>query len=113
MPDVFHQSPILNSPYEVPTRHWVLDEGRQPTDAIGKGRREVSFISPFPKPRKAGGEVQDQFAFDAQSQALGADDQQYELTALVDSLRQELAGWRALPEAQWRVTPETARLLKR
>ncbi|MYF52069.1 MAG: restriction endonuclease [Gammaproteobacteria bacterium] len=112
MPDAFHQSPILNSPYEVPTRHWVLDEGRQPTDAIGKGRREVSFISPIPKPRKAGGKVQDQFAFDAQSQALDADDQQYELTALIDSLRQELTAWRGLPEAQWRVTPETARLLK-
>ena len=111
MPDTFHHSPILNSPYEVPARHWVLDEG-QPTDTIGKGRREVSFISPIPKPRKAGRKEQDQFAFDAQSQALGADGQQYDLTALIGSLRQELTAWRALPEAQWRVTPETARLLK-
>ena len=112
MSDAFHQSPILNSPYEVPARHWELDEGRQPTDRIGKGRRKVSFISPIPKPRKAGRDEQDQFAFDARSQTLGADDQQYDLTALIDSLRQELTAWRALPEAQWRVTPETARLLK-
>ena len=111
MPDAFHQSPILNSPYEVPARHWVLDEG-QPTDSVGEGRRKVSFISPIPKPRKAGHNEQDQFAFDAESQKLGTDAQQYDLTALIDGLRQELAEWRALPEEQWRVTPETARLLK-
>ena len=112
MTDAFHQSPILNSPYEVPARHWVLDEKRQPTGTVGEGRRKVSFISPIPKPRKAGRKEQDQFAFDAQGQRLGADGQQYDLTALIDSLRQELVAWRELPEAQWRVTPETARLLR-
>ena len=112
MSDAFHQSPILNSPYEVPARHWVLDEGRQPTDTIEKGRREMSFISPIPKPRKAGRKEQEQFAFDAESRALGKDGQQYDLNDLIDSLRRELAAWRVLPEAQWRVTPETARLLK-
>ena len=111
MPDAFHQSPILNSPYEVPARHWVLDEGRQPTDTVGEGRRKVSFISPIPMARKAGGK-QTQLALDAESEALETDQQQYELIALIDSLRQELADWRALPEGQWRVTPETARLLK-
>ncbi|MCY4212141.1 MAG: DEAD/DEAH box helicase family protein [Gammaproteobacteria bacterium] len=111
MPDAFHQSPILNSPYEVPARHWVLDEGRQPTDAIGPERRKVSFISPIPKARKAGGK-QAQLALDAESEALETREQQYQLIALIDSLRQELAQWRALPEARWRVTPETARLLK-
>ena len=49
----FHRNPILNSPYEVPARHWVLDESRQPTDKIDESRRRVSFISPIPKPRKA------------------------------------------------------------
>ena len=111
MPNAFHQSPILNSPYEVPARHWVLDEGRQPTDTVGEGRRKVSFISPIPTARKAGGK-QAQLALDAESEALETDQQQYQLIALIDSLRQELAKWRALPEGQWRVTPETARLLK-
>ena len=111
MPDAFHQSPVLNSPYEVPARHWVLDEGRQPTDAVGEGRREVSFISPIPKAKKAGGK-QAQLALDAESEALETREQQYQLIALIDSLRRELANWRALPEGQWRVTPETARLLK-
>ena len=107
----FHESPILNSPYEVPSRHWVLDEGRQPTDTIGEGRRPVSFISPIPRPRKAG-RGQRRLGFDVASEALEAEDQQYELTALIDGLRREIARWRALPETQWRVTPETARLLK-
>ena len=107
----FHESPILNSPYEAPSRHWLLDEDRQPTETIGEGRRPVSFISPIPRPRKAGRE-QRQLGFDVASDALETEDQQYELTALIDGLRREIARWRALPEAQWRVTPETARLLK-
>ena len=107
----FHESPILNSPYEAPSRHWLLDEERQPTDAIGEGRRPVSFISPIPRPRKAG-RGQRQLGFDVASDALEKEGQQYELTALIDGLRREIARWRALPEAQWRVTPETARLLK-
>ena len=107
----FHESPILNSPYESPSRHWVLDEDRQPTDTIGEGRRPVSFISPIPRPRKPG-RGQRQLGFDVASDALETEGQQYELTALIDGLRREIARWRALPEAQWRVTPETARLLK-
>ena len=30
----FNQSPILNSPYERPTRHWELDEQNRPTSRI-------------------------------------------------------------------------------
>ena len=108
----FHLNPILNSPYDEPKRHWILDEGRQPTDMIGDGRREVSFISPIPKPRKAGRATQKQLALDAESAALETANQQYELTVLIGGLRRELAEWRALPESHWRVTPETARLLK-
>ena len=75
----FHESPILNSPYEAPSRHWLLDEDRQPTETIGEGRRPVSFISPIPRPRKAGRE-QRQLGFDVASDALETEDQQYELT---------------------------------
>lgn len=75
MPDAFHQSPILNSPYEVPARHWVLDEGR----------RKISFISPTPTARKAGGK-QARLALDAESEALDTGQQQYQLIVLIDSL---------------------------
>jgi type III restriction enzyme len=107
----FHRSPILNSPYEVPRRHWVLDESRQPTDKIDESRRRFSFITPIPKARKAG-RGQDELALSAEAEVLATAGQQYELAAMIDSLRQELAAWRALPENRWRVTPETARLLK-
>ncbi len=110
--DAFHRSPILNSPYAVPARHWVLDESRQPTQEIAESRRKVSFITPIPKPRKTGRKKQGVIGFDEKSQALSDASQQYELGALIDALRQEVAEWRALPERQWRVTPETARLLK-
>ena len=111
-PATFHENPILNSPYEAPARHWVLDADRQPTSTIGDGRRKVSFVSPIPKPRKAGSKTQAQLALEMQRQPLDTDDQQYELTVLIDSLRQEIAAWRTRPEASWGVTPETARLLK-
>ena len=111
-PTTFHENPILNSPYEAPARHWVLDEDRQPTSTIGDGRRKVSFVSPIPKPRKAGSKTQAQLALDMQRQPLDTADQQYELTVLIDSLRREITAWRDEPEARWGVTPETARLLK-
>lgn len=45
----FHRNPILNSPYEVPARHWVLDESRRATMRLGKHRRGVpsSFLQRF------------------------------------------------------------------
>ncbi len=109
----FHRSPILNSPYELPGRHWVLDESRQPTERIGEGRRPVSFISPIPTARKTGRKAQRRLTLDEDIEALETPDgQQYELTKLIGGLRREIAAWRTLPESQWRVTPETARLLK-
>ena len=46
MSNHFFDQPILNSPYEIPTRHWELDPLGQPTQRIatsggerGRGRR--------------------------------------------------------------------------
>ena len=50
--------------------------------------------------------------FDAGAASLSAGGQQYDLTEIIDSVRRAVDQWRALPEAQWRVTPETARLLR-
>ena len=52
MDDRFFSEPILNSPYEYPSRHWELDEDGQPTQQIVEGRRKVSFITPIPKTKK-------------------------------------------------------------
>ena len=108
----FFESPVLNSPYEYPSRHWELDGSGQPTNRILPERRRVSFITPIPKPKKrrAG---QREIVFDKAAQALGTDKQQYDLTALISGLRQRVDRWRELPDPNsWHVTPETARLLK-
>jgi type III restriction enzyme len=37
MSDAFFNAPILNSPYEPPTRHWELDAAGQPTRRVKGG----------------------------------------------------------------------------
>ena len=108
----FFEQPILNSPYEYPSRHWELDASGQPTNRILPERRKVEFITPIPKPKKHKG-VQREMVFDAAAQALETETQQYDLTALISGVRQRVDRWRELPEPNsWRVTPETARLLR-
>ena len=51
----FFDHPILNSPYECPSKHWELDPDGQPTQQVFSGRREAKFVTPIPKPRKRTG----------------------------------------------------------
>ncbi len=112
MSENFYEQPIRNSPYECPSEHWELDENRSPTNEIRKQRRSVSFVTPIPKPKKLKN-VQRKMVFDQESKGLETEDQQYDLTALINELRQRIAVWRALPDPKdWLVTPETARLLQ-
>ena len=112
MADQFFEHPILNSPYYCPTRHWELDDQGQPTQRIVESRRRVDFITPIPKPRKRGASKrQQQIVFD-EGRGLSTEDQQYDVTAMVNEIRRHVDGWRSLPNPNdWRVTPETARLL--
>lgn len=113
MNNQFFEQPILNSPYDYPSRHWELDATGQPTQQIADLRRGADFITPIPKPRKQKG-AGDQAAliFD-EGKGLSTEDQQYSHTAIINAVRQEVDAWRRLPDpAQWRVTPETARLLQ-
>jgi len=108
----FFERPILNSPYECPSEHWELDENKQPTNRTLKQRRSVAFITPIPAPRKQK-QTQREIVFDQESQALETASQQYALAVLINELRQRIADWRALTNPRdWRVTPETARLLQ-
>ena len=101
--------PILNSPYEYPGRHWELDESRQPTNRILDRRRSVSLITPIPAARKQRG--QRRLVFDKAAEKLDTDGQQYDPTPIINDLRRRVDDWRELPASQWKVTPETARLL--
>ncbi len=108
----FFEQPILNSPYEYPSRHWELDASGQPTNTILRERRKVAFISAIPTVKKRRG-GQREMVFDETAQALGSEAQQYDLTALIGGVRQRVDRWRELPDpGSWQVTPETARLLR-
>lgn len=113
MSEQFFERPILNSPYNYPSRHWELDSTGQPTQKVVDSRRRADFITPIPKPRKRKGESGDQasLVFD-EGKGLSTDDQQYDHTAIINAVRQEVDAWRRLPASQWKVTPETARLLQ-
>src|SRR6266498_4928736 len=113
MTNPFFDHPILNSPYAYPARHWELDDQGQPTQQIIESRRRAEFITPIPKPRKRkGSDAQQQLVFD-EGKGLSTPDQQYDHTAIINAVRQQVDQWRRLPHPNhWQVTPETARLLQ-
>ena len=104
----FFEQPVLNSPYEYPSRHWELDPDGQPTERVVSERRQVAFVSAIPKTKRP----QREMVFDAGARGLGDEARQYDRTALISGVRRFVDRWRERPETGWRVTPETARLLK-
>ena len=113
MADSFFTQPIINSPYEYPTRHWELDAEGQPTHQLIDRRRRAEFVTPIPKARKrkAPG-TQDALEFGDRT-GVATKAQQYDPTPIINELRSHVDRWRALPSpGDWQVTPETARLLR-
>lgn len=110
MSNHFFERPILNSPYAYPSKHWELDGDGQPTQQVVEARRRAEFITPIPSPRRQRGQAQqDSLLFD---EALSSQQQQYH-SAIINGVRAEVDKWRSLSNpADWRVTPETARLLQ-
>jgi type III restriction enzyme len=113
MSEQFFKGPILNSPYECPSRHWELVDGI-PTQEIVESRRESRLITPIPQPRKRGGkgEQVQQRSLGIGAQDLSDEKQQYEVTQQINSIRALVEEWRQAPESQWKVSAETARLLR-
>ena len=110
----FFERPVLNSPYVRPSRHWELDETGQPTQEIIESRRPAEFITPIPTPKRQKGSSAEQvLVFDEAAERIETEGQQYDLREIINGVREQVDEWRKLPdESQWRVTPETARLLK-
>ena len=110
-PDInaFFDHPILNSPYKEPTKHWELDSDGQPTQRILNYRRQADFITPIPTPKnrkvKQLSLIEDEVAA-----SISSSKQDYH-KSLINEIRNAVKRWRELPENQWHVTPETARLL--
>ena len=109
--DLFYRRPILNSPYVCPDRHWDLDNDNRPTNRIVESRRPSSYVSPIPAARKTS-DKQLALVPDDVATALQTSDQQYDLTEFINGVRRAVDRWRTLPEREWRVTAETARLLQ-
>lgn len=108
MSEQFFEQPILNSPYEYPSRHWELDENGQPVKEV-ISRRSASYITPVPKAKRLKTpKAQDVLNFEADVNS----DDRYDPMPFINDLRKEIDAWRLLPEDKWGVTAETARLLK-
>ncbi len=109
----FFDQPILNSPYEEPTRHHPLDEEGQPLNEPPRdGRRKSELITPVPKPRKKKGRNADQASLDLRADdGLSTAEQAYDPTPIINEIRAYVGAWRKLPPSSWGVTPATARLL--
>ncbi|MGH8614102.1 MAG: BPTD_3080 family restriction endonuclease, partial [Gammaproteobacteria bacterium] len=113
MNNQFFERPILNSPYEYPPRHWDLDDQGQPTQRIIERRRRAEFITPIPKPKKRKGSAEQTSLLFDEGKGFSTAEQRYDHTAIINSVRQQVDQWRRLPNPNdWRVTPETVRLLQ-
>jgi len=109
----FFEKPILNSPYKYPSRHWELDEHGQPTQQIIEKRRRAEYITPIPKPKKRKTTAAQQNIIFDEGKGLSSEKQQYDPTPIINDLRYHVDKWRSIPNSSdWKVTPETARLLQ-
>jgi type III restriction enzyme len=101
MPTADLSNPILNSPYEPPTRHFELgDHG--PTGNILEGRRPSESFIPIPVSRKTQKAETLRLDFDVTGE-------RREQNSLINDIRREVERWRA---NNWNgVTPYTRKLL--
>lgn len=113
---IFSASPFSLPPYEYPSRHWELDKNGQPTQQIIERRRSAEFITPIPKPRKQKRSKKqgEQLALVMdEGKGLSTADQQYDPTGTINLVREYIDKRRMIPDPNdWKVTPETARLLQ-
>jgi type III restriction enzyme len=100
MSQVVIENPIINSPYDEPTRHFgFTDEGI--TDEILDGRRPSSYFIPIARPKKKGAR---QLYFDTDWTR-----DRIEENKRVNDIRRRVGMWRT--GGYLGVTPTTARLL--
>lgn len=98
----FERHPILNSPYTMPIKHWLLDENGQPSGQTIDGRRKPGYVVPVAGSRRTG--VQGELTLEDREASTD--------NTLVRLVRPEVDRWRLLPPSKWNVTPETERLLR-
>nr|WP_235653510.1 hypothetical protein [Mycolicibacter icosiumassiliensis] len=97
-------NPILNAPYDPPTRHFAIGPNG-PTGAINDGRRPSESFIPIAAARKTarGSGVQETIDFDLTGERRTRND-------LINELRREVDRWRQRDYE--RVTPISRKLLQ-
>ncbi len=85
MPQVVIENPVINSPFEEPSRHFKFDESGI-TNNIATFRRPSSYFVPIPRPRKTGG--RSQHTFDEWRS------DRIEENGVVNRIRQRVQAWR-------------------
>jgi len=108
----FYAEPILNSPYEVPTRHHALSDSGEPLNQPPiEGRRRSKYVAPVPKSRKIKADAKKQATLDLDQTKDGSS--HYNPTPIINEIRGHIASWRSIPNPNdWGVTPVTQRLLQ-
>ncbi len=102
MKQVIIENPIINSPFDEPTRHFrFTDEGI--TNEVVDGRRISSYFVPIARPKKKKGAAQ-QALFDTEWTQ-----ERIEENKLVNAIRSRVALWRK--GGYLGVTPTTSRLI--
>lgn len=104
-PESFFQSPVLNSPYEKPEQHWVLDENGQPSGHIESVRRLVNFRVAVANVKRK--KPQASLSFGEELEGIN-----YETADTITAIRRLVDIWRDKPERDWKVSAPTARLLR-
>jgi type III restriction enzyme len=100
MPDIIIENPVLNSPFDEPTRHFKFEEDGI-TDRVVEKRRSSSYFVPVPPAKKKG----TQRVFEAEWTA-----ERIEQNPHVNRMRERVDLWRRGRYAG--VTPITRRLLE-
>ncbi len=105
MSNPFFDHPILNSPYERPSRHWELDEAGQPTQQLLHYRRRAQFITPIPKPKKQKKAAHQQGIVFDEGAGLSSAAQQYDPTSIINEVRGQVDPQRPAPTVEQFIQP--------
>lgn len=111
MSEVVINNPVLNGPFEAPTRHWMLDDSGQLTSDIAPKRRPSESWIPVPRQRKGRAAKSTQTALAIQDELdVTRTGERKDVNDTINRLRTDVAGWRVTgyPGA----TATTARLLR-
>ena len=100
----FNANPILNSPYEIPKRHWQVDDQGKPTGGLIEGRRASQHLVPIPasvkNKSKAG--LQPELELEDTTKP----------NPIVNDIRRQVDKWRSLHEDKWGVTYVTRSIVE-